>query len=58
MRNLADNIFEPDLEEIMSDPIFALLMHRDGVEKDPLLALLREAAENKLPSLQPQLQIV
>jgi len=46
MNTLARKIFEPDIEEIINDPIVAMLMHKDGVEKDPLLALLRETAGN------------
>ncbi len=35
---------EPTIDELMSDEIITLLMQKDGVEKDPLMALLRETA--------------
>lgn len=56
MKNLAQKIEEPGIEEIMNDPIVALLMKRDGVERDPLLTLLRETAVHLVHTDVKQLQ--
>ncbi len=41
-----DNLFpyyaEPELEEIMNDPIVKRLMQKDGIEDDDIAPLLRD----------------
>ena len=39
--------FEPSLKEILSEPIFTSLMEADGVDRDELLAILREVASGR-----------
>jgi hypothetical protein len=39
---------EPSLSELLSDPIFHLLLRRDGVEVDNLLALVDRVRDSLL----------
>jgi hypothetical protein len=39
--------FEPSLKEILSEPIFTSLMEADGVDRDELLAILRDVASDR-----------
>ena len=39
--------FEPSLNEILSEPIFTSLMEADGVDRDELLAMLRDVASDR-----------
>jgi hypothetical protein len=39
--------FEPSLKEILSEPIFTSLMEADGVDREELLAILRDVASDR-----------
>ena len=38
-------VFEPEIDDMMEDPIIKLVMKRDGVTPQFLMPLLRQAAE-------------
>jgi hypothetical protein len=38
---------EPSLKEILSEPIFTSLMEADGVDREELLAILRDVASDR-----------
>ena len=50
--------FEPSLKEILSEPIFTSLMEADGVDRDELLAILREVAWDREKTTKPKSKTV
>ena len=50
--------FEPSFNEILSEPIFTSLMEADGVNRDKLLAILREVASRREKTTKPKSKTV